>query len=330
MPPRVSVVATVLNEAASIDRLLGTLAGQTRVPDEVVVVDGGSSDGTRDRLQAFCEQAPFPMQVIIRSGANISQGRNIAIEAASSPVIAATDAGVRLQNDWLEKLVAPFDEEAPPDVVSGFFIPEYESLFELVLGAVSLPRLDEIDPERFFPSSRSVAFRREAWQAVGGYPEWLDFCEDLVFDFALRDAGYRFAFAPDALVHFRPRTSLRAYFRQYYRYARGDGKADLWRYRHVVRYGTYMLGLPALAALGRRHAFGSVALVGALGAMMAGPMRRLWPHLDGLTASESIRACAWVPVIRVVGDIAKMCGYPVGVWWRIRNAPSHSWPKRHW
>src|ERR1051326_5124056 len=52
--------------------------------------------------------------------------------------------------------------------------------------------------------------------------------------------GCRFAFAPEAIAWFRPRPSLAAFFRQYYRYARGDGKADLWRARHTIRYATYL------------------------------------------------------------------------------------------
>ncbi len=328
MTQSVSVIATVLNEAASIDRLLRSLARQTRLPDEVVVVDGGSTDGTAEALDAFCRQAPFAMQVLVLPGANISAGRNAAIQAAAGPIIAITDAGVRLEPDWLERLTAPFAEEPAPDVVSGFFVPEYRSLFERVLGAITLPRLEEIDPERFYPSSRSVALRREAWARVGGYPEWLDYCEDLLFDFALRDAGYRFAFARDAVVHFRPRTDLESYYRQYYRYARGDGKADFWRYRHALRYGTYLVGVPLLMRLALRNP--AWLLLGGAGAcaMLRGNYRRLAPHLEGLSRTDRLRALAWVPVIRIVGDVAKMLGYPVGVWWRLRHGPSGSWPKR--
>jgi glycosyltransferase involved in cell wall biosynthesis len=49
---RVSVVATVLNEAQSLSRLLDSLAAQTRLPDEVVFCDGGSTDGTLPLLKA--------------------------------------------------------------------------------------------------------------------------------------------------------------------------------------------------------------------------------------------------------------------------------------
>jgi glycosyltransferase involved in cell wall biosynthesis len=189
MRETVAVIATVLNEAGAIEALLESLAGQTRRPDEVVIVDGGSRDGTAGRLAAWAATGRLPLRVIVQPGCNISQGRNVAIAATSADLIVATDAGVRLEPDWLAQLLAPFDEAQPPDVVAGFFTPASESLFECVLGATTLPALAEIDPATFAPSSRSVAFRRAAWAAVGGYPEWLDYCEDLVFDFGLRDAG---------------------------------------------------------------------------------------------------------------------------------------------
>ena len=100
------------------------------------------------------------------------------------------------------------------------------------MGATVLPTVDEVKPESFLPSSRSVAFTKAAWEAAGGYPEWIDYCEDLIFDFRLRDVAGPFAWAPEAVAHFRPRGSLKAFFKQYYRYARGDGKADLWRKKH--------------------------------------------------------------------------------------------------
>ena len=111
--------------------------------------------------------------------------------------------------------------------------------------------MSDVHPDRFLPSSRSVAFRRRAWSDAGGYPEWLDYSEDLVFDMALRDRGERFVWVPDANVYFRPRPRLAAFFRQYFLYARGDGKADLWRRRHAARYSAYLGGL-ALLWLGKR------------------------------------------------------------------------------
>ena len=53
--------------------------------------------------------------------------------------------------------------------------------------------------------SRSVAFTKGAWRRAGGYPEWLDYCEDVVFDLKLRQKFGPFLFVPEAVVHFRPR-----------------------------------------------------------------------------------------------------------------------------
>ena len=54
----------------------------------------------------------------------------------------------------------------------------------LLASTTTLPDQTDIDPARFLPSSRSVAFRREVFDRTGGYPEWLDYCEDLLFDMA--------------------------------------------------------------------------------------------------------------------------------------------------
>jgi glycosyltransferase involved in cell wall biosynthesis len=307
----------VLNEADNLATLFASVAAQTRRPDEIVVVDGGSTDDTANVVQAW-QARGLPIILLKRPGANISEGRNAAIRQAQASLIAVTDAGVRLEPDWLAALTRPFVEPDPPDVVAGFFRSDPRTPFEAALGATTLPNVEEIRPERFYPSSRSVAFTRRAWELVGGYPEWLDYCEDLIFDFALEDAGLRRAWAPDAVVHFRPRTGPGAFYRQYYRYARGDGKADLWRKRHAVRYATY-LGLPLGLLAARRWPW----LFGLVGLAAAGYVRRPYARLRLALPSMSwpgrLTALAWVPALRLLGDVAKMAGYPVGWWWRLTH-----------
>lgn len=323
----ISLIFTVKNEAEALPRLLASIAAQTRAPDEIIVVDGGSTDTTLQVLNAHTPT--LPLQIIAAPGANISQGRNIAIRAARGEIICATDAGVRLDPNWVAELVAPFCAESPktpgelaaPDVVAGFFVPDPHGVFETALAATTLPVLADIAPKKFLPSSRSVAFRKRAWEQVGGYPEWLDFCEDLIFDLALRRAGCRFVFAPRARVHFRPRANLRAFFKQYYQYARGDGKANLWLLRHIIRYTTYLVALPltlALFGVGFWYLGFGIFILGFFG-MFFTPYRRLLPMLRDFSWSEKLRALAWVPLIRITGDAAKMLGYPVGVLWRMKH-----------
>ncbi|MGH2355474.1 MAG: glycosyltransferase, partial [Chloroflexota bacterium] len=365
----VSVIATVLNERDSISPLVDSLGAQSRPPDEVVVVDGGSTDGTREALEAYQPSADEPsgslgdpshrplvvssargtseqgalapslhtvqmpaprtspparprsLRVLSAPGANISQGRNRAIGAAAHDLIASTDAGVVLGQEWLARLVAPLERDPRLQVTSGFFVAAPQSRWELALGATTLPAVEEIDPAHVLPSSRSVAFRRDAWQRAGGYPEWLDYCEDLVFDFALRRGSGPLRFVPRATVRFRPRPSIGSFFRQYYRYARGDGKADLWRKRHAIRYAAYLAGICLLwrGACGHGGRPQRPAALLALGLGGVAFLRR--PLIRLVQQSESViefcLAAPLVPVARVTGDVAKMVGYPAGLWWRL-------------
>jgi len=334
---RVSVVATVYNEGDSVRTLMDSLLYQTRQPDEIVICDGGSVDDTVAQLEDYVGRAPG-LRIVASPGANISRGRNRAVTEAEGTVIACTDAGVRLDPHWLEQLIAPFEEsenstERSVEAVGGFFVAEVSGPFQVAMGATVLPLVEEIEPSRFLPSSRSVAYTKALWQRVGGYPEWLDYCEDLVFDLRILSEAKvsAFAWAPRAIAYFRPRTELKSFWQQYYRYARGDGKADLWRLRHAVRYATYLILIPAL--LGHALWGQEARWLGVIGLMAGGivncarPWWRLRRLAKDLPLFAWIQAAALVPVVRLVGDAAKIAGYPVGLLWRWRNRHR---PGIHW
>ena len=315
-----SVIATVKNEGPSLRLLLDSLALQTRPPDEVIIVDGGSTDETLGILHEYAEAGRLPLTVLVREGSNISEGRNAAIASARGEIIATTDAGVRLEPTWLEEILHPFEEQEDVDVVAGFFLPDPQTTFEIAMGATVLPALSDVDPRKFLPSSRSVAYKREVWAALGGYPEWMAYSEDVLFDLALRFRGCHFALAPAACVRFRPRPNLRAFWRQYRNYGMGDGVALLWTERHLIRYGTYLVALPLVVGLALAlHPLWWLALALGVALYTRSPYRRLLPHLGGLPWHQKIYALPLVPVIRVTGDLAKMVGYPQGLLEGLRN-----------
>jgi glycosyltransferase involved in cell wall biosynthesis len=267
--------------------------------------------------------AIVPIIVLEQPSANISAGRNLAIERAEGQVIVVTDAGTRAEPEWLERLVAPL-VAGGADVAAGFFVPRLGTTWERALAAATLPDAGEIDGRRFMPSSRSVAFRREWFDLGVRYPEWLDYCEDLIWDMAMQRAGAHFAFVPDARVEFAVRSSLAGFATQYYRYARGDGKAGLFARRHMLRYATYAF---LAAVVGRRRPIELlVALV--LGAgYVRRPVRRLFQRdrQRGLRATNSARLIPLVVALRAAGDMAKMAGYPVGLVWRWRRYGGIGW-----
>ena len=179
------------------------------------------------------------------------------------------------------------------------------------MGATVLPALEDVDAATFLPSSRSVLFRRAAWQRVGGYPEWLDYCEDLVFDLALQAAGLRVRVraAGHRLVS-AARLAGGVSFGSTTCYARGDGKADLWRERHAVRYATY-LGAAAwpCAAAGRGCCWWSAAW-----STRAGPTHVSGRSWRGCSTPGRLRrgyAGAGHPPGRATWP--RCSGYPVGI-----------------
>ena len=186
------------------------------------------------------------------------------------------------------------------------------------MGATVLPALKDIRPQTFLPSSRSVAFRKEAWEKVGGYPEWLDYSEDVVFDLKMIKCFGQFTFVPQALVQFQPRSTMQQFARQYYNYASGDGHAGLFLHIHFIRYFTYLVAVPlgiytALTVNPFIWLLGLIALIAYIRRPIA-RARILWTNLQTL---DRIKAMLLIPTIRIVGDLAKMAGYPIGIWKRV-------------
>lgn len=299
---KVSLITTVKDSAAHIGEFLGSLATQTRAPDEIIVVDGGSSDGTLELLREAED-----ITLIEEPGANIARGRNVAIAAAAHDVIAVTDADCVLEPDWLEKLIEQI--EAGADVSMGFYLPITDGFLQECVAAVNLPTdASEIDPANFMPSARSVAYRRYAIEGAGAYPEWLAIGEDMWVSHRWRELGLDMRFAPEAVVHWRLRPTLVGTWKQYFRYARGDAQAGMYPERHALRFGVYT-GVAVALASGRRWP----KLLGAAGAAAyaRGPVTRAWRRMEN--PRERAFAAAVVPALMAWIDTAKMAGYAAGL-----------------
>ena len=308
---RIALVVTVRNEADTIGELLASIDAQTRGPDEVVIVDGGSADGTAEIVDAWSHTKPGRLAVSA-AGANIAAGRNVAISRSGAPAVAVTDAGCVLDPMWLEHLGRALDDA---DVAMGYYVPRNAASFERIATCLDQPGSDEIAPERFMPSSRSVAFRREVWERVGGYPEWLDIGEDMYFDFAVMRAGVRRRFVPDALVTWRTRSNLRDFVRQYFAYARGDAIAGMYPQRHALRFGSYGATIVFVAASLRWPWL--VALpIAAAGFWLRRAYARAARRLRG---AERVVAFVALPFLNAIQDAAKMAGYVAGLPHRKRS-----------
>src|SRR3712207_2937966 len=98
-----SVVIPTLNEESHVGTLLTDVASQTRVPDEVIVVDAGSVDGT------VAMAGGFPFSRLLEGEPPVACGRNLGGRSATGDVLIFLDADVRLPARFFEGFLAEFE-----------------------------------------------------------------------------------------------------------------------------------------------------------------------------------------------------------------------------
>ncbi|MFQ6103734.1 MAG: glycosyltransferase [Candidatus Glassbacteria bacterium] len=263
----VSFISTFREDEAGVKILLDSLIRQTKLPDEVVLVDGGSPASTLGVLEEFASRARqigIETQILVRPGCNIAEGRNAAIERASFGVIASSDAGCILDASWLEEITSPFSREEV-EMVSGTYRPQAASTWERAVAAFLMP-----DPDRVaesIPSARSVAFRKSVWEAVGGFPEILNHGEDTYFSLRAKQLGVRTVFTSRALVRWRPRRDAASFFKQILLYSIGDATVGISIGYYVKKMTLFVAGLLMLA-LSPSHPHFFLILLALLGATL--------------------------------------------------------------
>lgn len=220
----VAIILTVLNEGNGLRPLIESFLRQSHPPDEVVFVDGGSSDSTVSILEEYARR-DGRVRVFVAPGVNIARGRNLAIAQSQGEILAVTDGGCRPELSWLENLVKPLLADAAIGAVAGFRRIDAANTFERFAGLLSTSSDPGNDFDRLF-FGRSSAFRRGLWQEVGGYPEWLYTGEDTLFALRAKSLGYSVAYAPNSVVNWRPRNNWLKLIKQYFLYGKGTGRID--------------------------------------------------------------------------------------------------------
>jgi len=220
----ISLIITTLNEENTISKFLDSISIQTKRPDEVIFVDGGSSDKTVEIITNWAKNINN-ITIIVSEEVNIAQGRNIGILKSKYSYVAVSDAGCILHKSWLKEISEPFINDNSVDVVGGWYQFEKNNEFDSAISIIMEKNINEIDLESFLPSSRSIAYKKSAWQKIGGYPENLKkAAEDTKFNLNLKKSGLRFIFQPKAIVTWILPNNHKALFHKFYNYSHGDSE----------------------------------------------------------------------------------------------------------
>lgn len=308
--PQVSICITTLNEEKSIEALLDSLIHQTRKPDEIVIVDAGSADGTIRCIKNYELRIKY-LKLIVRKGATIAEGRNIAVKSAKYDVIAMTDAGCVADKYWLERITKPLMiHPGGVQVVAGFYRMQVRpSSAYRMSGTIALQRALApflgVTPEKFnevfLPSTRSIAFTKSIWQKVGGFDEKFDRAgEDSDFNAKLQMLNVKLARTKKAIVYWEMPKTLISAFSKFYFYARGDAQTKSLTSHNVKVLFVFLRYYLGFAFLGL--ALGDTTLLPVFILIVFGYF--FWAYR---------KAGLWGIGIQIISDIAVMSGAISGI-----------------
>lgn len=182
---KVSLIIPTFNEETSLPSWIESFVKQTIYPDELIFVDGGSSDATLRLIEDFQDCAEHVVKIIVNNKFNrkfhkgpIAAARNLAIEEASHDLIVCTDLGCLLSPDWFEGIKHSLLKNR---AVKGKYIVRSNEDSKFDFGKSFTPSSKKYLNSAFLPSSRSIGFHKDLWRSVGGYPEDSYTAEDTVF-----------------------------------------------------------------------------------------------------------------------------------------------------
>ena len=314
-------IVTTFNEEKTIDKLFMSLATQTVMPDEIIVVDAFSKDLTFEKVVAikkeFKKNYPDIRFEVFRKKGNRSIGRNFAIEKASSGIIAVSDAGCWLKNDWFFQVTNPFKKN-DIDVVAGFYKPQADTIFEKSLATYTCIPEEKVTKD-YLPSSRSIAFRKSVWEKTGGYPEYLNTCEDLVFARSLKRRGFSFEVCTKAIVYWPQRKNVWQALIQFFSYAKGDGEALYIRLSSPFLFLRYISGIVLLIVVVK-----SQDRFFALCTFMLVVAYLIWSIYKNYRYIKKPQAIFYLPLLQLTSDIAVILGMSTGLIKRIVFSVSHN------
>lgn len=305
----VTVVVTVLNEIRDISLLLDALFAQTVTPKEIIIVDGGSSDGTYELLKKTAAKRQT-LKVISHKG-NISQGRNAGISLATTELIACTDAGCVPNKNWLSELLGPIlsnqnSDSKKIDVVAGYYFGLPTTSFESAVVPFVLVQPDQFDPTTFLPATRSMLFRKKVWETIGGFREDLRVSEDYVFAQQIKKYGFTLVANSKAQVGWRPRSNLLAFVRMVYHQARYDELGGVRRRKVDLLFARYLVGLLLLATAVMLRSQQLIFFVAS--ALFCYLFWSMYKHKSHLP-----KGWVWLPVLQLSSDVAVLLGTSSGL-----------------
>jgi cellulose synthase/poly-beta-1,6-N-acetylglucosamine synthase-like glycosyltransferase len=226
--PSVTVIVPVRNGEQTIQPLLESLQklDYKRNKVEVIVVDGNSTDKTREIVQEY------PVKLIIEKRKGLNLARNVGIKNSNGEIVAFTDADCIVPPNWITKIVDNFKDPkiscvgGSAKALDSDFVSQYadNSIVRLMPFFTKREELERVKPFFRHPAGCNMAYRKKVAEEVGYFDENIQYGFDEV-EFADRicRAGYKMVLDPKVSVWHKHRSTLGEFLKQNFQYGKGSG-----------------------------------------------------------------------------------------------------------
>lgn len=313
----ISLVIPLFNEQETIQTLINSIARQTVQPGCIVLVDAGSADNTVTRARELTGM-DNRYRILEAGRAMPGEARNRGAAAVTTPWIAFTDAGIQLEDHWLENLIQEANRSGA-DIIYGNYAPQVHRPFEKYATITYVaPCVPGQIRGKFIASA---LLKKEVWEKTGGFPNWRA-AEDLHFMEETGRLGFKNATAPNAMVYWQLRQNLKSTFQRFKLYSTYNvwaGRQRYWHYGVARQYGLVLIFI--LLTLFIHWAF--ILFIPLW--LLARALKRIYLHRHEFGTRDLFNPVAWCRImgLTLAIDMATFAG-----WWKALQKQTSVIPNR--
>jgi len=248
---RVTVLIPAWNESENVKATVQSVLNNTRQPDEVIVIDDGSTDDTLMHAKRMAAVYPNVVKTLTKENGGKSSALNYGLTHVTGDVVIAIDGDTVLDPECIDAVARAF---ADPRVgaVAGKIVPantntlleKYQHLEYLIGQNMDKEVVSALGSVNIVPGAVG-AWRRDIITQVGGYSEDT-LVEDQDLTLAVLGEGYKVVYVPEAVAYTEVPTKIRSFYLQRFRWTYGTFQC-VWKYRHyLMEPGHLRLGWIAL------------------------------------------------------------------------------------
>lgn len=309
----ISIIVPTYNRKDELEELLPSLSKQKcSSAFEVILVDDGSTDGTRELIKCLAKEWNGRLRFFEQNRAGPGAARNLGIKHAHGDILAFVDSDCITPHEWLNKLTSVFANPVVgvaggPELTAaddGLLRRCQSYVMTAFLTTGGLRGRKGMKLGVYYPRGFNMAVRRCVVDAVGGVPNRFH-GEDILLSYKVRQMGYTLKYVPDAAVYHHRRATLSQYFKQLYRM--GKARAELAYLHKSLLEPVY--ALPALLLLS-----GMILVCGAFfsetlskiasGGMIIALLFLTAIAIDGTIHLKTVKAFAIVPFLFIIQQTA--------------------------